>query len=304
MAAEQDDIPFDKSPAAPSGEMQRVSPLVRRMIAPNPGPFTFTGTCTYVVGTGRVAVIDPGPDDAGHVAALVAALAGETITHIVVTHTHRDHSPAARHLQKLTGAPIVGCAQHVPIEHAPSGRLDASHDLDHRPDRTMVDGDVLEGEGFSLTAVATPGHASNHLCFALPQEQALFSGDHVMAWSTTIVAPPDGVMLDYMASLDKLRARDEVIYWPGHGGPVREPQRFMRALAHHRRQREVSILNALARRPKRIPEIVADIYVGLDPRLTKAAGLSVLAHLEDLVSRGMVDAGGAATLSASYRLPR
>ena len=302
MSAPQDDIPFDKSPAAPSGEMLRLSPLVRRMIAPNPGPFTFTGTCTYVVGQGRVAVIDPGPEDAAHIAALTAALAGETVAQIVVTHTHRDHSPGARHLQALTGAPIVGCARHVPIENAPSGRLDASHDLDHAPDQVLADGDQLEGEGFSLVAVATPGHASNHLCFALPQENALFSGDHVMAWSTTIVAPPDGVMGDYMASLDKLRARDDAIYWPGHGGPVREPQRFVRALAHHRRQREISILNSLGRRESTIEEIVAEIYVGLDPRLTKAAGLSVLAHLEDLVLRGAVEAGGPATLSATYAL--
>jgi glyoxylase-like metal-dependent hydrolase (beta-lactamase superfamily II) len=304
MAAEQDDIPFDKSVAAPSGELRRVSPLVRRMIAPNPGPFTFTGTCTYVVGEGRVAVIDPGPDDPAHVAALVAALAGETVSHIVVTHTHRDHSPAARHLQAATGAPIVGCARHVPIEHAPSGRLDASHDLDHVPDHELRDGETLEGEGFSLVAVATPGHASNHLCFALPEERTLFSGDHVMAWSTTIVAPPDGVMRDYMASLERLRSRDDALYWPGHGGPVREPQRFVRALAHHRRQREISILHALERGGKDIPSIVADIYVGLDPRLNGAAGLSVLAHLEDLVARGEVDAGGPATVSSTYRMSR
>ena len=303
MAGEQqDDIPFDKSVVAPSGEMQRISPLIRRMIAPNQGPFTFTGTCTYVVGQGRVAVIDPGPDDAAHVAALTAALAGETVAQILVTHTHRDHSPAARHLQALTGAPILGCARHVPIENAPSGRLDASHDLDHEPDRELADGETVEGEGFTLTAVATPGHASNHLCFALPQERALFSGDHVMAWSTTIVAPPDGVMSDYMASLDKLRQRDDAIYWPGHGGPVREPQRFVRGLAHHRRQREVSILASIGRGEKDIETIVSEIYVGLDPRLTKAAGLSVLAHLEDLVARGTVDAGGPATTSARYRL--
>lgn len=297
------DIPFDRTLAAPAGEMRGLSLRIRRMIAPNPGPFTFTGTCTYVVGHGEVAVIDPGPDDAAHVAALRAALAGETITHILVTHTHRDHSPGARLLKALTGAPIIGCARHEVIENAPSGRLDASHDLEHVPDRVLQDGESLIGRDFELIAVATPGHASNHLCFGLPQEKALFSGDHVMAWSTTIVAPPDGVMSDYMASLEKLRARQDAIFWPGHGGPVKEPQRFLRALAHHRRSREASILAALQNGASTIPAIVGRSYDGLDPRLVNAACLSVLAHLEDLVTNGRVMAeGGAATLAATYSL--
>ena len=294
-----DDITHDRRPY-PAGEMADVSPLVRRFIAPNPSPFTFTGTCCYVVGRGRVAVIDPGPDDAAHADALVRALAGETVERILVTHTHRDHSPGARRLKALTGAAIVGCAPHVPIVDDSSGRLDASHDLDHAPDAIMADGDTLGGDGFTLTAVHTPGHASNHLCFALREENALFSGDHVMAWSTSVVAPPDGSMGDYMASLEKLRARSENVFWPGHGGPVTEPARYMRALVNHRRLREAAIVSAIDHGLRTIPDIVERIYRGLDPRLTKAAGLSVLAHLEDLVARGRVRAHGAATMDAIY----
>ena len=295
------EIPYDKQPYR-AGEVVEVSPLVRRLIAPNGGPFTFTGTCSYLVGRGRLAVIDPGPEDEAHLAALLQAAQGETVAHILVTHTHRDHSPGARRLRELTGAPILGCKPHVTIEHAPSGRLDASHDLDHHPDQVMEDGEVLKGDGYTLTAVHTPGHASNHLCFALAEENALFSGDHVMAWSTTIVGPPDGHMSDYMASLDKLRARSDAIYWPGHGGAVRDPQRFVRALAGHRRYREGAIVTAIRAGLDTIPAIVAKIYEGLDPRLTNAAGLSVLAHLEDLVARGVVEAGGPATLTARYAI--
>lgn len=286
--------------AYPAGVVERISPRVRRIIAGNPGPFTFTGTCAYIVGRDRVAVIDPGPDDTAHIDAIVAATRGETISAILVTHTHRDHSPGARRLKALTGAPVVGCARHVPIEHDSSGRLDASHDLDHAPDRELGDGDTIDGEGFTLTAVYTPGHASNHLCFALREENALFSGDHVMAWSTTIVAPPDGAMSDYMASLDKLRARGEEIFWPGHGGPVREPARYMRALAGHRRYRESAIVAAIGSGARTLPAIVARVYEGLDPRLINAASLSALAHLEDLVARGRVRADGPATMRAIY----
>lgn len=294
------DLVHDRTRLA-SGDVQQVSPLVRRLIAPNPSPFTFTGTCTYIVGRGKVAVVDPGPENEEQLASILKAVDGETVSHIVVTHTHRDHSPGARALKAATGAQIYGCARHIPIENDASGRLDASHDLDHLPDHEMRDGDRLEGADFSLAAVHTPGHASNHLCFALPQENALLSGDHVMAWSTTIVAPPDGSTHDYMKSLDKLRRRDDVIYWPGHGGPVLEPQRYVRALAHHRRQREVSILNRLAAGDSDIATIVETIYEGLDPRLKPAAALSVLAHMEDLVNRGVVACDGPATLMANYR---
>ena len=295
-----DDLAHDRSRVAP-GVIEQVSPLIRRLVSPNPSPFTFTGTCGYIVGEGKVAFIDPGPENPEHLQTILAAIRGDMLTHILVTHTHRDHSPAARALQAATGAPIVGCARHVEIQHAPSGRLDASHDLDHIPDREMKDGDTLSGAGFTLTAVHTPGHASNHLCFALGEENALFSGDHVMAWSTTIVAPPDGVMSDYMESLEKLRARGETIYWPGHGAPVMEPQRFVRGLASHRRQRETSIVAAIASGERTVTAIVEKIYVGLDEKLKRAAALSVLAHLEDLVKQGRVEAGGPATLEAVYR---
>ena len=295
-----DDLTHDRT-RLPSGVVEQVSPLIRRLISPNPSPFTFTGTCGYIIGKGDVAFIDPGPENDAHVETILSAIAGEKLTHILVTHTHRDHSPAARALKHATGAPIFGCARHIEIAHAPSGRLDASHDLEHIPDHEMKDGETLTGAGFTLTAVHTPGHASNHLCFSLAQENALFSGDHVMAWSTTIVAPPDGVMSDYMASLEKLRARREALYWPGHGAPVSEPQRFLRGLVAHRRLRESAILGAIGAGDRTVAAIVDRVYAGLDEKLKKAAALSTLAHLEDLVARGKIDAGGPATLEANYR---
>ncbi len=285
-------IAFDRTgPVA--GRLEQVSPLVRRYVIDNPGPFTFTGTCCYVVGRGRVAVIDPGPGRPGEAEALLAALAGEIVADIVVTHTHRDHSPGARVLKALTGAPISGCAPHWSaraLAEEERNMLDASADRGYAPDRTMTDGDVLAGEGFSLTAIETPGHTMNHLCFAFPEEQALFSGDHVMAWSTTIVAPPDGSMGAYMRSLDKLRGRADRVFWPGHGGPVADPERLLRGLVGHRRMRETAILTALAEAPARIPALVDRLYVGLAPALRGAAALSVQAHLEDLSERGLVRA--------------
>ena len=226
--------PAASAAEAPSGALTRLSPLVRRLVAGNASPFTFTGTCSYIVGNGEVAIIDPGPADEAHAARLLAAVAGERVSHIVVTHSHRDHASAAPMLKAKTGAPIVGARAHVAQDGAPP-RVQAAHDPAYAPDSALADGERIEGRGFTLESLATPGHAANHLCFALPQENALFSGDHVMAWSTSVVAPPDGSMADYMASLEKLRRRGEAIYWPGHGGPVREPQRFVRALADHRR---------------------------------------------------------------------
>jgi glyoxylase-like metal-dependent hydrolase (beta-lactamase superfamily II) len=285
----------------PSGILTRLSPRVRRLIAPNKGPFTFTGTCSYIVGESRVAIIDPGPADEAHVAALIAAAGPAEIEAILVTHTHRDHSPGARLLKAATGAPIIGCAAHAPIENDSSGRLDASHDLDHAPDRVLADGEVFAGHGHSLEAVATPGHASNHLAFALLEEDALFSGDHVMGWSTSVIAPPDGDMADYMRSLEKLQARGGSVYWPGHGDVVEDPQRLVRGYIQHRRQREAAILARLAGGDRTIAQIVAAIYPGLDERLQKGAALSVLAHLEDLTRRGKARSDrGAATLEASY----
>ena len=300
-----DDLSFDIRSPAQAGECVRVSPLVRRIIAGNPGPITFTGTCSYIVGAGKVAIIDPGPDLPGHVAALLGAVRNETVTHVFVTHTHRDHSPAAAAIKAATGAAIVGCGPHRharPLFTGEVNSLEASSDKDYAPDRELGDGDAVEGDGWTLAALATPGHMANHLAFSLVEEKALFSGDHVMAWSTTVVAPPDGSMSEFMASLDKLRGRDETVYWPGHGGPVTEPQRFVRALVHHRRQREASILNRLAAGDRTIPEIVAAIYQGLDPALVGAASLSVFAHLEDLVARREAATDGAPALNGQYRL--
>ena len=296
------ELAHDRTSLEP-GACRTVSKLLRRIVAPNPSPFTFTGTCTYIVGAGDVTVIDPGPENADHLAALLAATKGERIAHILVTHTHRDHSPAARALQALTGADIRGCAAHAQIMDHPSGRADTSHDLAYAPDVEMREGDMLEGEGYTLTAVHTPGHASNHVCFALREEGALFSGDHVMAWSTTVVAPPDGNMRDYMASLEKLAARSDVLYWPGHGAPVLAPQRYVRGLASHRRQRERAILERIAAGDSQVPAIVDSAYASLNPNLRNAAALSVLAHLEDMTERGLIVSDeGPATLTARYEL--
>ena len=296
---------FDLAFEAKPGEMVAVSALTRRILANNPSPFTYRGTNTYIVGHGDVAVIDPGPEDEAHVAAILAGLKGERIAQIVVSHTHRDHSPGARLLKAATGAPIVGCGVHVAARALAEGetaKLDAANDLDHRPDRRLLDGEMIEGPGWRLVAVATPGHTMNHLCFHLAQENALFSADHVMAWSTSIVAPPDGAMGPYMASLEKLRARDDALYWPGHGGPVKEPARFVRAMIGHRRQREASILARLADGAMTIPALVELNYAGLAPRLKGAAALSTLAHLEDLAERGLVAFTGADGLAAHWRL--
>lgn len=278
---------FSGGRRAPPSEATRVSPLARRLVAPNPSPFTFSGTCTYLLGRGEVVVVDPGPDDESHLRAILAATKAERIEAILVTHTHRDHSSLANRLRQETGARIIGAAPFVPKGDGLGG-LDAAHDRAYAPDLALGDGERFDGPGFTLEAVATPGHCSNHLCFALIEEQTLFSGDHVMGWSTSVVAPPDGSMRAYIASLEKLRARDDRVFFPGHGGPVAEPQRYLRALIHHRRQREASILATLADGPATAEGVAAKIYVGLDPRLMRAAGLSTLAHLEDLSERGQV----------------
>jgi glyoxylase-like metal-dependent hydrolase (beta-lactamase superfamily II) len=280
-----------------------LTPLVRRRICPNGGPFTASGTCSYIVGRGEVAIIDPGPDDENHVRALLDATTGETVTAIVVTHTHRDHTPGARLLKALTGASIVGCGPHRAARALAEGELphlDASADREHVPDRELAEGETVAGRGWTLTALATPGHTMNHLAFALAEENSLFSGDHVMAWSTTVVAPPDGNMRAYMDSLDRLRERAETVYWPGHGGPVRDPRRFVRGLAGHRRQREAAIRARLAAGDRGIRAIVMAVYQGINPALRGAAALSVFAHLEDLVERGIVRSDGPPKLDAVF----
>ena len=273
------------------GRLVARSPLVRRLLARNPSAFSYTGTGTFVVGRGTVAVIDPGPDDPAHVQAIVDGLSGETISHIVITHTHMDHSPAAPALKAATGAKIVGCAPLVLSDDGP--RADAGFDATYAPDAVMADGDSITAPGWTLTAVHTPGHTSNHLCFALAEEKALFSGDHVMGWSTTVVAPPDGDMAAYMASLRKLLDRDDAIYHPTHGEPVTEPQRFVRGLITHRKQRENQILRLLGEGTDAIPAMVAMMYAMVDKRLHPAAERSVLAHLIDLQAQGRVQPAGA-----------
>ena len=270
----------------PTGRMQRLSPLVRRVLAPNPSPFTFTGTQTHIVGSGEVAVIDPGPDMPEHLDALMAAVDGERVSAILCTHTHRDHSPGSRPLAQATGALIIGCAPLAIEDDGP--RADDEFDPDYLPGRVLGEGDVVEGPGWALEAVHTPGHTSNHLCFALAQERALFTGDHVMGWSTTIVSPPDGDMGAYMASLQRLLARDDRIYYPAHGPAIETPHNRLRDLIAHRKQREEQILDQLRRGQRRIPAMAEAIYASVDPRLHPAAERSVLAHLIHLEERGLV----------------
>jgi glyoxylase-like metal-dependent hydrolase (beta-lactamase superfamily II) len=272
------------------------------VVAPNPGPFTFKGTCSYIVGRGDVAIVDPGPADPRHIDALLQAIAGERLRYVLVTHTHRDHSPAARLLKEATGAIVAGCAPYAPppdIGVVGPG-LDASHDAAYAPDASLRDGDRLEVGDATIEALETPGHTANPLCFALSEERALFTGDHIMAWSTTVIAPPDGSMHDYMESIERLRRRDDDIYWPGHGEPVRDPRRYLRALVHHRRAREAAILKRLDAGDQKIADMVARIYDAVDKRLHGAAAMTVLAHLEDLVARGVVESEGPPTLSARY----
>ena len=275
----------------PTGEVEPLEPLVRRVLAPNGSPFTFTGTQTYLVGgPDGVAVIDPGPAEADHLAALERAIGGASVVAILCTHTHRDHSPAAAPLAERTGAPVVGCAPLVLDTRGP--RADAPFDRTYAPDKVLADGDRVSGPGWTLTAVATPGHTSNHLCFALDGTGALFTGDHVMGWSTTVVAPPDGDMADYMASLDKLRARGDRVYYPAHGPAVNNPRQLVRGMIGHRRQRERQIVKLLGESPQDIAAMVPRMYKGVNEYLWPAAGLSVLAHLIDLERRGVVARSG------------
>ena len=294
-------IPFVRQFEFEHGRPAQVSPLVRRVVADNPGPFTFTGTGTYIVGRGEVAVIDPGPPDEAHLRALLRAVKGETVTHVLVTHTHLDHSPLARPFAEATGATIW--AARPPAPHGPAGAVvEEGDDSVFRPDRIIGDGDVAEGPGWTLETVATPGHASNHLCFALAEENALFSGDHVMGWSTTVVSPPDGDMTAYYASLDKVAARGFGTLWPTHGPPVTEAAPFLAAYKAHRLGRERQILDQLRQGPRRIADIVPKIYAAVDQRLWPAAAHSVLAHLIHLVRTGVVETDGEPGPASLYRL--
>lgn len=285
------------------GQAVPVGPAIQRITAPNGGPLTFHGTNSYVVGERSVAVIDPGPDRNDHYTALVAALEGRDVTHIFVSHTHIDHSPLAARLAHETGAALVAEGPHRAARELFVGEINPlaeSSDTAFEPDIHVEDGDVIAGEGWALRAVLTPGHTANHAAFALENEAILFSGDHVMAWATSIVAPPDGSMTDYMHSLDRLLERDDRTYLPGHGGPVREPKQFVRALRAHRRMRESAILDRLRKGDRRIDDMVKIIYRDTDQRLHRAAALSLLAHLEDLVERGEVETEGSPSMGGTY----
>ncbi|MEL6530786.1 MAG: MBL fold metallo-hydrolase [Pseudomonadota bacterium] len=277
----------------PTGEAEQLELLVKRVLAPNPSPYTYTGTQTYVVGETDgpdCAVIDPGPNDPMHIKAILAAVGDATIEAIMCTHTHRDHSPAAAPLAKQTGAPIVGCAPLVLKTDLP--RADEAFDTTYAPDRVLEDGEKMHGTGWTLTAVATPGHTSNHLCFALEESGALFTGDHVMGWSTSVVIPPDGDMGDYMSSLEKLMARSDTVYHSAHGAAITKPQQLVRGMIGHRRQRENQIVRLLGEAARPVSAFIPEMYKGLDERLIPAAEMSVTAHLIDLEKRGVVGRNG------------
>jgi glyoxylase-like metal-dependent hydrolase (beta-lactamase superfamily II) len=300
-----EDIAYDKSFDLVPGRPTEVAPGVRAIVANNPSPFTYRGTVSYIIGRGNVAMVDPGPDDAAHIEALLAAVRGETVAAVFVTHTHRDHSPAVPKIKAVTGATVYAEGPHRlarPLHVGEMRRLDASADSEFRPDIALADRQIVAGAGWTMEALTTPGHTANHMAYALKEANVIFSGDHVMAWSTSIVAPPDGAMADYMASLEKLGRRSESVYLPGHGGPVREAPGFVQSYIRHRRGREASILHRLGKGAADIPTLVKSIYLGLDSRLANAAALSVLAHLEDLVARGIVATEGTPSIGGTYRL--
>ncbi|MBX2882472.1 MAG: MBL fold metallo-hydrolase [Granulosicoccus sp.] len=295
-------IPFNREHDVRYGELETLTPSLRRMTANNPSAFTFRGTGTYIVGKGEVAVIDPGPALQDHVDALVASLGGETITHILVTHTHVDHSPACALLQQVVDAPTYALGPHGMGRLPDNLAADEGGDFAFRPDVTLVDGQFVEGKDWRLECIHTPGHTSNHLCFGDNDNKALFSGDHVMGWSTSIVSPPDGNMGDYMRSLQRLLARDDDVYWPCHGGPIYRPQEFVRAFIAHREAREQQVLECLRDGPKTIQTMLPTIYPDLAPALYPAAHRSILATINYLVEKGEVCAHSEIQANAQYRL--
>ncbi|MGE0766192.1 MAG: MBL fold metallo-hydrolase [Hyphomicrobiaceae bacterium] len=290
-----DDIPFRKEMTFEYGVASQLYPGVQRIVANNPGPFTFKGTNTYLLGEGRdVALLDPGPDDDAHLAAIMGALDGRLITSIIITHTHRDHVDGLPRLKAETGAAVFGYGRKArnPGQAVKSPSGGESNDEDFVPDVALTDGSRFEGDGYSLTAVFTPGHAPDHLCFAIDGTGILLSGDHVMGWNTSVVAPPEGNMVAYMNSLDKLMQRQDAVFLPGHGGRIEQPQRVVKAFIMHRRMREQAILDCIRNGATSVPEVVAVVYRGLDTRLVRAASLSIAAHVESLVERGLVTSSG------------
>jgi glyoxylase-like metal-dependent hydrolase (beta-lactamase superfamily II) len=293
-----DDIPFRKEMNFEYGVARELRPGLRRLVANNPSPFTFKGTNTYLIGSGKeIALVDPGPSDDAHFEATMAATKGQRITHIVVTHTHRDHVDGLDRLKAATGAKTVGFGRTAPNpglrKASPAGG--EFTDESFVPDVVLADGGRLAGDGFALTALHTPGHAPDHLCFEIAGTGVLLSGDHVMGWNTSVVAPPEGNMAAYMRSLDKLMQRQDQVYFPGHGGRIEQPQRVVKAFIIHRNMRENSILDCIKAGATTIPAILPVVYRDLDPRLVRAASLSIAAHVESLVERGLVSSSGPAT---------
>jgi len=297
-------IPYVRDIKFEYGACDQVSPLIRRVVANNPGPFTYLGTGTYIVGRGEVAVIDPGPDDPAHLAAILAAVAGERVTHILITHHHSDHSPLAGPLKAATGATIYGCAVGAhEVEAAGEVKMEAGHDHDFKPDVSLCGGGgEVSGPGWTIEAIPTPGHTSNHLCYALKEENALFSGDHIMGWSTTVITPPDGDMTDYLESLQRIRARNFSTLWPTHGPPIREVAPFIDAYAEHRQERIDQILTALKAGPGRVKDLVPRLYTDVDPRLWPAAARSMLAAIIHLARQGKIVTDGEPGPESEYRL--
>jgi glyoxylase-like metal-dependent hydrolase (beta-lactamase superfamily II) len=284
------------------GQCQQLSPAIRRVVAPNPGPFTFTGTGVYIIGSGEVAVIDPGPYDPVHEAALDAALDGERVSHVFVTHHHLDHSPLAHPLAEKHGAKVYGFGAQNSSPAGGEVRLEAGDDIGFSPDVEIVDGQTFTGNGWTIEALHTPGHTSNHVCYALLEENVLFSGDHVMAWSTSVISPPDGHMGDYLRELARVRDRNFARLWPTHGPAVEQPSEFVQSYIDHRLARETQILEQMAAGKTRIPEMVAAIYAEVDKRLHPAAAHSVMAHVIHLVETGRATCDREPSLASDYRL--
>ncbi|MBT6273340.1 MAG: MBL fold metallo-hydrolase [Chromatiales bacterium] len=298
-------IPFVRDLEIEYGKCDVVAPGLRRVVARNPSAFTFKGTGTYIIGEGEVAVVDPGPAIEAHVEAILNAIKGETVTHILVTHTHNDHSPACRMLQpEVNNAPTYGFGPHGSGKAEQGVVVEEGGDMEFVPDVVVRDGDVVEGNGWSVDCVHTPGHTSNHICFGYREEKALLTGDHVMGWSTSVISPPDGDMSDYFASLDKLLTRDDSVYWPTHGPAIRDPKPFVRAFLEHRRARETQIAACLSDDITSIEAMVLRMYVDVSPKLYGAAARSVLAHLQHMVQDGRVACAGEPGLHSTFGLPK
>jgi glyoxylase-like metal-dependent hydrolase (beta-lactamase superfamily II) len=294
------EIPYVKELSFEYDKLQPAAPNVRRLVAKNPSPFTYVGSGTFVVGSGRVAIIDPGPDLPEHVDALLAELGSEEIAHILVTHTHLDHSGAAPLLAAKTGAPTFGFGPHAAGKHQAEDKVEAGADWRFQPDHLLAEGNSLEGGNYVLTALHTPGHCSNHLCFELADGKTLFTGDHVMGWATSVIVPPDGDMEAYMKNLRRLLARDDARYLPTHGPAIEDPKPLVAAYVEHREQRERQIAACLAQGVRTIPEMVKSMYKDVPEYLHSAAARSVFAHLLHMLGSGRARSVGEPSLTGEF----